>query len=107
MSLISHSRLTSAVAATTSLLAYVALHWTGTGMIADSWAYWEGAISLASGQGYTYFSGHRIEAWPPLYPAYLALWVVMAGPAGWVLTSATGVLVVLQAALWLRLIRTM
>ena len=95
------------LAAATSLLAYVALHWTGIGMTDDSWAYWQGAVSLATGQGYTYFDGSRIEAWPPLYPAYLALWVRVAGPHGWVLTTATGLLIVLQAALWLRLLRTL
>jgi len=97
----------AALAAAVALVAYAALHRTGTGMIADSWAYWEGAVSLATGHGYTYFSGNRIEAWPPLYSAYLALWVVVAGPHGWVLTVATGALVVVQAALWLRLLRTM
>lgn len=94
------------LAATASLVAFAALHWTGIGMTDDSWAYWQGAISLATGQGYTYFDGSRIEAWPPLYSAYLALWVRVAGPHGWVLTTASGLLIVLQAALWLRLLRT-
>ena len=89
-----------AIAAATALVAYVALHWSGTGMIADSWAYWEGAISLATGHGYTYFSGNRIEAWPPLYSAYLAAWTALAGPAGWVLVAANAALLVAQAVLW-------
>lgn len=97
----------SALAAAVALAAYAALHWTGTDMIADSWAYWEGAVSLATGHGYTYFSGNRIEAWPPLYSAYLSLWVLAFGPHGWVLTVATGLLIGLQAALWLRLLRRM
>lgn len=100
-------RLPAALAVVTALAAFAALHWTGTGMINDSWAYWEGAVSLATGHGYTYFSGSRIEAWPPLYSAYLALWVLAAGPQGWVLTVAMGLLIGLQAALWLRLLRIM
>ena len=95
----------AAIAATVALLATAALHWNGTGMISDSWAFWQGAISLATGNGYTYFAGPTIAAWPPLYSAYLAPWVVVAGPSGWVLTAATAVLVVLQAALWMRLVR--
>ena len=95
----------AAIAAAVALLATAALHWNGTGMISDSWAFWQGAISLATGNGYTYFSGAPIAAWPPLYPAYLAPWVAVAGPHGWVLTTATAVLVVLQAALWMRLVR--
>ena len=94
------------LAAAVALVATAALHWTGTGMISDSWAYWQGAISLATGNGYTYFSGPPVAAWPPLYSLYLAVWVALFGAYGWVLATATGLLVVLQAALWMRLLRT-
>ena len=93
------------VAAVVALAVYAVLHWTGTGMISDNWAYWQGAISLSTGNGYTYFAGPRIEAWPPLFPLYLALWVLAFGPYGWVLIVANGLLIVLQAALWTRLAR--
>lgn len=89
-----------------ALLAYVALHRNGIGMISDSWALWQGAISLTTGHGYTYFSGHPIVAWPPLYSAWLALWVLALGTAGWVLVLANGVLLVLQAHFWTRLAET-
>lgn len=92
-------------AAAVALAVYAVLHWTGTGMISDNWASWQGAISLATGNGYTYFAGPRIGAWPPLFSLYLAPWVLAFGPYGWVLIVANGLLIVLQAALWVRLAR--
>lgn len=72
----------------------------------DGWAVWQGAVSLATGHGYTYFSGNTIAAWPPLYSAYLALWTLLLGPTGWSLLVANGLLVVLQAFLWMKMAMT-
>ncbi|MFI5371035.1 MAG: hypothetical protein ACHQ52_05700 [Candidatus Eisenbacteria bacterium] len=43
----------------------------------DGWAYWEGAVSMLAGRGYTYFGGQPIHAFPPAFSALLA--VVSAG----------------------------
>lgn len=83
-----------------ALLAYAALHRNGVALAPDSWAYWEGAISIASGHGYTYLTGLPIVSWPPLYATYLAAWVASFGPHGWVLVAANAVLIAGQAALW-------
>lgn len=72
----------------------------------DGWAAWQGAVSLATGHGYTYFSGNPIAAWPPLYSAYLALWTLLLGPTGGSLLVANGLLVVLQAFLWMKMATT-
>ena len=45
----------------------------------DSWAYWEGSISLLSGDGYVNIRGTRITAWPPLFPMLLAFWQSIFG----------------------------
>lgn len=72
----------------------------------DGWAACQGAVSLATGHGFTYFSGGPIVAWPPLCSAYLGLWTAVLGPTGWSLLLANGALVGLQAWLWLRLLTT-
>ena len=90
-----------------ALLSYGLLHWKGIGMFQDGWAAWQGAASLAAGRGYTYFSGNPIVAWPPLYSAYMAPWMVLLGPSGWSLLLSNGLLIVVQAFLWNRLLRTM
>ena len=96
-----------ALAPAIALVSYVLLHWQGIGMFQDGWAAWQGAASLAAGRGYTYFSGNPIAAWPPLYSAYMALWMAFLGPTGWGLLLANGFLVVLQAFAWNRLIQAM
>ena len=88
------------VAPVTALLVFTLLHLKGIGMTPDGSALWEGAVSLASGHGYTYFSGNPIIAWPPLYSAYMALWTVFLGPTGWSLLVSNGLLIVAQAFVW-------
>jgi hypothetical protein len=95
-----------ALASGVALLCYVLLHRSGMPLDPDGWALWQGAVSLATGQGYTYFSGNPIAAWPPLYSAYLALWTLLLGPTGWSLLVANGLLVVLQAFLWMKMAMT-
>ncbi len=86
-----------------ALLSYILLHTRGMLLDPDGWAAWQGAVSLATGGGYRYFSGNPIVAWPPLYSAYLSLWTIILGPTGWSLLVANGVLIVLQAFGWIRL----
>ena len=44
----------------------------GINLSPDGWSYWEGSVSLLNGDGYRYFGGHPIMAWPPLYSVSLA-----------------------------------
>lgn len=90
-------------AAAIAAVSHVLLHLTGTAITQDGWAYWQGAVNLAEQGRYTYFSGDPILAWPPLYSLYLAIWVMVLGPAAATLVAANGVLVVMQALLWMRL----
>lgn len=88
-----------------ALLCVALTHWKGMPLGADGWALWQGAVSLATGHGYSYFSGQPVLAWPPLYPLYLALWTLVLGPTGLSLVVAHGALIVLQAWLWAWLFR--
>jgi hypothetical protein len=83
-------------------LCFAVTHLKGISVNPDSWAAWQGAVSLVSGRGYTYFSGHPIAAWPPLYSLYMAFWTLVLGPTGWSLLVANGVLIVVQSWLWAR-----
>ncbi|MET0554874.1 MAG: hypothetical protein ABW221_17665 [Vicinamibacteria bacterium] len=38
----------------------------------DSWAYWEASVSLRERGTYGYFGGQRVDAFPPLFAAWLA-----------------------------------
>jgi hypothetical protein len=66
----------------------------------DGWAYWQGAVSLLEGRGYTFFSGEPIVSWPPLYSIYLAAWIAIGGATTSTVALANTVLVSLQAGLW-------
>jgi hypothetical protein len=78
-------------------------HRDGVWVTPDGWAYWEGAVSLLQGRGYSYFSGNPIVAWPPLYSVYLAAWTGLFGPSALSVNIATGALVAAQAAAWMTL----
>lgn len=92
-----------ATAAAVAAAVYILVHPGGVPIDPDGWAAWQGAVSIATGQGYTYFSGNPVTAWPPLYSTYLAVWTWLLGPTGWSLLVGNGVLIVAQAALWMRL----
>lgn len=83
---------------------FVLLHWQGIGLFEDGWALWQAGVSMMGGQGNRTLSGEPIVSWPPLYSAYLALWTVPFGPTGLGLMLANGLLIVVQAFLWSRLI---
>ena len=95
-----------AVAPFVALLAFVLFHQKGIGMVADGRAVWEGAVNLVAGNGYSYFSGNPVIAWPPLYSIYLGLWTMFLGPTGWSLLLSNGLLIVLQAFFWNSFMRT-
>ena len=48
----------------------------------DSWAYWQGSVSLMNGEGYSYFYGTGIRDWPPLFSVYLLCWQWVFGVSG-------------------------
>ncbi len=96
----------AAAAPLIALVVYVLLHLVGIGMVIDGWAAWQGAVSLATGHGYTYLSGEPVLSWPPLYPLYLAAWIFFTGPVGWSLIAANAVLISAQALCWYQLTRT-
>jgi hypothetical protein len=72
----------------------------GIGMTPDSWAYWQGSVSLLEGRGYVLFDGRPIRAWPPGYSAYLAVVQAVLGVSGWTLAVATACAAGTAAAAW-------
>lgn len=75
----------------------------GINMSPDSWAYWQGSVSLVEGQGYRLFTGQLIVSWPPLYSAYLAVWQLALGVSGEAIIIANVALVPIAVLGWIRL----
>jgi hypothetical protein len=67
---------------------------------ADSWAYWEGSISLIERGEYAYFGGQPIVFWPPLFSAFLALFQLLLGVSGQTLVVAMVSLVMMNTFVW-------
>jgi hypothetical protein len=67
-----------AAAIVTALSMYGSLR-HGLTFTPDSWAFWQGSVSLLSGRGYRYLDGHPMIFWPPGFASYLALWQAMFG----------------------------
>ena len=88
------------VAPFVALVAFALFHQKGIGMVADGRALWEGAVNLFEGNGYRYFSGNPVIAWPPLYSFYLVPWIKFLGASGWSLLLSNGLLIVLQTFFW-------
>lgn len=66
-----------AFGASAAVLAALTLYGTlrnGMSFTPDSWALWQGSVSLLSGHGYRYADGHPLIFWPPGFAAYLAAW---------------------------------
>ena len=89
-----------------SCATFSALHWRGIPLAPDGWAYWQAAVSIANGSGYRFFSGDPVTAWPPLYSAYLSLWVRLLGSTGIALVLANAALISLQSLAWFHTIRS-
>ena len=67
----------------------------------DGWAYWQGSVSLLESHHYRlFFFDEPIEAWPPLYSIYLALWQALCGISGLTLVLSTVTLVSATSATW-------
>jgi hypothetical protein len=86
--------------AAVSLGLFCMLHARGITIDPDGWAYWQGAVSIADGAGYRYFSGNPIIHWPPLYAIYLAAFVLLSGSNGATLIVANAILIFLQGYIW-------
>ena len=66
----------------------------------DSWAYWEGSVSLIEGGGYARLLGEPIVDWPPLFSIYLALFQLGLDQTGAALVWAITVASVLNVIAW-------
>src|SRR5262249_24841437 len=65
----------AAIAGGVTFAATLAMLRHGIAITSDGWAYWQGSVSLLEGRGYTFlYYDVPIQAWPPLYSLYLALW---------------------------------
>lgn len=62
----------------------------------DSWAYWEGSVSLLEAGRYAYFGGEPITSFPPLFSWVLALFQSALGVS--VRTLAVAVVTLVAAA---------
>jgi hypothetical protein len=91
----------SSISGLVALGGYTAVHLRGIGLTPDGWAFWQGAVSIVEGKGYSYFSGVKILYWPPLYSLYLAAWTVLFGPYAVALIFANGLLIIAQSFLWM------
>ena len=83
----------------TAVAAYLVLS-KGLLLDPDSWAYWEGSVSILKGHGYTYFGGQRIMHFPPLFSLYLSAVQSIAGISGFSLKLAVVFLAGLSGFIW-------
>ncbi len=82
-----------------ALLLYGSLR-NGMSFTPDSWALWQGSVSLLSGHGYRYADGHPIIFWPPGFAGYLAVWQAMFGISVGTLVKAQIALGAFAALSW-------
>lgn len=66
----------------------------------DSWAYWEGSVSLLETRTYCYFGDVPITSFPPLFPAVLALAQLVLGVSAGALSVTVVALVALSSCAW-------
>jgi hypothetical protein len=92
-----------ALAAALAACASVALLRRGVVMGPDSWAYWEGSVSLLERSTYTYFGGQRVYAFPPLFAVWLAAVQAVLGVSARTLIAAQVFLAACAAWQWQRL----
>ena len=67
---------------------------------ADSWAYWEGSVSLLENGQYTFLGGEPIIDWPPGFSLYLAFWQHLLGVSGRTLIVGHAVLTGANVGTW-------
>lgn len=66
----------------------------------DSWAYWEGSISLLHNHRYEWLGGETLYLWPPLYAIYLAICQWITEPSGVGLIWSSTILAAFSAFVW-------
>jgi hypothetical protein len=77
----------------------------GVVMGADSWAYWEGSVSLLESGKYSYFGGEGITSFPPLFSMTLALGQAALGVSVRTLAVILAALVAIGSFAWVALFR--
>ena len=75
----------------------------GIVLSSDGWGYWEGAVSLLAGNGYTYFGGEPIIGFGPLFSLYLAGVQLVVGIHGWALSAGVTLVAALASSAWVYL----
>jgi hypothetical protein len=66
----------------------------------DSWAYWEGSVSILSGDGYKYFGAVHINDFPPLFAVLLSAAQAVFGVSGATLIGTVSFLAAAAAFAW-------
>jgi hypothetical protein len=69
----------------------------------DSWAYWEGSVSLLERGEYAYFGGEPVTNYPPLFSWALALFQLGLGVSVWTLAVALALFVAAGSFAWMSL----
>lgn len=69
----------------------------------DSWAYWEGSVSLLERGEYSYFGGEPVTNYPPLFSGALALFQLGMGISVRTLAVAMAVFVATGSCAWMSL----
>ncbi len=72
----------------------------GIALTPDSWAYWEGSVSILSGDGYTRFGAGSVGDWPPLFPLVLSVVQAIFGVSGATLIGTVAFLAAAAAFTW-------
>lgn len=96
-----------AVAAFLGAVLSAALLRKGLVMGPDSWAYWEGSVSLLERHAYGYFGGAPITAFPPLFSLALAAFQGVLGVSAWTLAVALVTFTAIASAAWTALFRSL
>lgn len=66
----------------------------------DSWAYWEGSVSVLSGNGYEYFGDRPILDFPPLFSSLLCAAQGIFGISGATLIGTVSFLAAVTTYIW-------
>jgi len=69
----------------------------------DSWAYWEGSVSILRDHSYSYFAGEPVTSFPPLFSLTLALSQAVMGVSVRTLAVTIIVLVAISTFAWTKL----
>lgn len=71
----------------------------------DSWAYWEGSISIIEGNKFAFLGGGEIYYWPPLFSLYLTFIQMLFNQTGFSLIIAMSLISALNSFIWSNYVR--